>query len=269
MAPHSSTLAWKFPLMEKPGRLPSMGSLEEWDTTERLHFHFSLSCIGEGNSNPLQCSCLENPRDGAAWWAAIHGVAQSQKLLKRLSSSIDETKHNSSKHPQVSLRNISKFLLFIVVTKIICNCHSFPRLVSQWFIFNCDFFWLEDNCFTVLCWPPPRIDMNQPQVYPCPFLPEAPSPLPSFPPSRLSQSTGLSRLCSFPLELNWMPDDIYFNSPKKVYMFSSVTSKGTGPGDETWMLNQNEYHSIYFKSERVTLGHTFLMAIFISVFLRV
>ena len=140
MAPHSSTLAWKFPLMEKPGRLPSMGSLEEWDTAERLHFHFSLSCIGEGNSNPLQCSCLENPRDGAAWWAAIHGVAQSQKLLKRLSSSIDETKHNSSKHPQVSLRNISKFLLFIVVTKIICNCHSFPRLVSQWFIFNCDFF---------------------------------------------------------------------------------------------------------------------------------
>ena len=48
-----------------------------WDTTERLHFHFSLSCIGEGNGNPLQCSCLENPRDGGAWWAAICGVAQS------------------------------------------------------------------------------------------------------------------------------------------------------------------------------------------------
>ena len=50
---------------------------EESDTTERLHFHFSLSCIGEGNGNPLQCSCLENPRDRGAWWAAVYGVAQS------------------------------------------------------------------------------------------------------------------------------------------------------------------------------------------------
>ena len=60
---------------------------EESDTTERLHFHFSLSCIGEGNGNPLQCSFLENPRDGAAWWAAVCGVAQSQTRLKQLSSS--------------------------------------------------------------------------------------------------------------------------------------------------------------------------------------
>ena len=60
---------------------------KESDTTERLHFHFSLSCIGEGNSNPLQCSCLENPRDGGAWWAAVYGVAQSRTRLKRLSSS--------------------------------------------------------------------------------------------------------------------------------------------------------------------------------------
>jgi len=50
---------------------------EEWDMTERLHFHFSLSCIGEGNGSPLQCSCLENLRDGGSWWAAIYGVAQS------------------------------------------------------------------------------------------------------------------------------------------------------------------------------------------------
>ena len=57
------------------------------DTTERLHFPFSLSCIGEGNGNPLQCSCLENPRDGGAWWAAVYGVAQSRPRLKRLSSS--------------------------------------------------------------------------------------------------------------------------------------------------------------------------------------
>ena len=61
--------------------------LEESDTTERLHFHFSLPCIGEGNGNPLQCSCLENPRDRGAWWAAIYGVPQSQTRLKWLSSS--------------------------------------------------------------------------------------------------------------------------------------------------------------------------------------
>ena len=59
----------------------------ELNTIERLHFHFSLSCIGEGNGNPLQCSCLENPRDGGAWWAAVYGVAQSRTRLKRLSSS--------------------------------------------------------------------------------------------------------------------------------------------------------------------------------------
>ena len=60
---------------------------EELDTNEQLHFHFSLSCIGEGNGNPLQCSCLENPRDGGAWWAAVYGVTQSRTQLKRLSSS--------------------------------------------------------------------------------------------------------------------------------------------------------------------------------------
>ena len=59
----------------------------ESDTTERLHYHFTLSCIREGSGNPLQCSCLENPRDGGAWWAAVYGVAQSRTRLKRLSSS--------------------------------------------------------------------------------------------------------------------------------------------------------------------------------------
>ena len=54
--------------------------------TEQLHFHFSLSCIGEGNGNPLQCSCLENPRDREAWWAAVYGVAQSRTRLKRLAA---------------------------------------------------------------------------------------------------------------------------------------------------------------------------------------
>ena len=60
---------------------------QESDTTEQLPFHFSLSCVGKGNGNPLQCSCLENPRDGGAWWASVYGVAQSQTRLKRLSSS--------------------------------------------------------------------------------------------------------------------------------------------------------------------------------------
>ena len=95
MAPHSSTLAWKIPWTEEPGRLQSMGSLES-DMTERLHFHFSLSCIGEGNGNPLQCSCLENPRDGEAWWAAISGVAQSRTRLKRLSSSSSSSLEGST-----------------------------------------------------------------------------------------------------------------------------------------------------------------------------
>ena len=86
MAPHSRTLAWKIPWTEEPGRLQSMRSLRVRQT-ERFCFHFSLSYIGEGNGNPLQCSCLENLRDGGAWWVAVYGVAQSQTPLKRLSSS--------------------------------------------------------------------------------------------------------------------------------------------------------------------------------------
>ena len=75
-AAHSSAFAWRIPWTEEPGGLQSMGSLE-LDTTERLHFHFSLSCIGEGNGSPLQRSCLENPRDGGAWWAAVWGRTES------------------------------------------------------------------------------------------------------------------------------------------------------------------------------------------------
>ena len=75
MASYSSTLAWGIPWMEEPDGLQSMGSLS--DTTERLHFHFSLSCFGEGNGNPLQCSCLENSRGRGAWWADVYGVTQS------------------------------------------------------------------------------------------------------------------------------------------------------------------------------------------------
>ena len=74
--------------------------------TERLHFHFSLSCIGEGNGNPLQCSCLENPRDRGAWWAAVCGVAKSRTRLKQLSS-------RSSIH--------IKYILLIYLTELIVN----------------------------------------------------------------------------------------------------------------------------------------------------
>ena len=79
MAPHSSTLAWKIPWTEDCGRLQSIGWLRvghDWATS------LSLSCIGEGDGNPLWCSCLGNPRDGGAWWAAVHGVAQSRTRLK-------------------------------------------------------------------------------------------------------------------------------------------------------------------------------------------
>ena len=76
-------------------------SCEELDTTEWLHFHFSLSCIGEGNGNQLQCLCWENPRDGGAWWAAVCGVAQSQTWLKRLSSSSSSRK---------DIKNIAKMV---------------------------------------------------------------------------------------------------------------------------------------------------------------
>ena len=86
MATHSSTLAWKIHGQRSLVGCSPRGQ-EESDMTEQLHFHFSLSCIGEGNGNTLQCSCLENPRDGEAWWAAVYGVAQSQTRLKRLSSS--------------------------------------------------------------------------------------------------------------------------------------------------------------------------------------
>ena len=82
MAPHSSTLAWKIPWTEMSMVGCRPWGREESDTTEQLHFHFSLSCIGEGNGNPLQCSCLENPRDGGAWWAAFSGVTQSRTRLK-------------------------------------------------------------------------------------------------------------------------------------------------------------------------------------------
>ena len=75
--------------------------------TEPLHFHFSRSCIGEGSGNPLQCSCLENPRDGGAWWAAVYRVAQNWTQLKRLSSS-SSSLNNSMSSLFIQVRNESE-----------------------------------------------------------------------------------------------------------------------------------------------------------------
>ena len=101
MAPHSSTLAWKIPWAEEPGGCSPWGH-EESDTTERLPFHFSFSWIGEGNGNPLQCSCLENPSDGGAWWAAVYGVTQSRTRLKQLGRSSSSKVWNKEIHMVLS-----------------------------------------------------------------------------------------------------------------------------------------------------------------------
>ena len=140
MAPHSSTLAWKLPWTEEPGRLQSMGLLR---LTERLHFHFSLLCIGEGNGNPLQCSCLENPRDGGAWRAAVYGVTQSRTWLKWLSSSssIYEIKTQMLPEEPIPYDNHWKRSL----SKFSSDLFSWDRLFVQ---HN-----LPEICFTLL----PRI----------------------------------------------------------------------------------------------------------------
>ena len=86
--PWSPALQVDYTLSELPGGRLMDAFCSIWILTrQRLHLHFSLSCIGEGNGNPLQCSCLENPRDWGAWWAAVYGVTQSRTRLKRLSSS--------------------------------------------------------------------------------------------------------------------------------------------------------------------------------------
>ena len=109
MAPHSSTLAWGIPWMEEAGGLKSMGSRRvRHDCATSLSF--SLSCIGEGNGNPLQYSCLENPRDRGAWWAAIYGVAQSQARLNRLSSRHHFKSFTYSTNRILKLRNDNNML---------------------------------------------------------------------------------------------------------------------------------------------------------------
>ena len=108
---------------------------EELDTTEGLHFHFSLACIGEGNGNPLQCSCLENSRDGGAWWAAVYGVAQSRTRLKRLSSS-SSSRHQKLYNLYGQIERMEKSLWKAKDSRrdiIVEVCHIKEELYLFWF----------------------------------------------------------------------------------------------------------------------------------------
>ena len=121
------------------------------DPTEWLHFHFSLSCTGEGNNNPLQCSCLENPRDGGAWWAAAYGVAQSQTRLKRLSSSSSMGYYHSAPWflYLIYFRHFkSKILFFYLdITKIKCLVNSLKFLIKSWMTY------FNKSLYCILCYP--------------------------------------------------------------------------------------------------------------------
>ena len=136
MAPHSSTLAWKIPWTEEPGRLQSMGSLRvrhDWVTSLSLF----LSWIGEGNGNPLQCFCLENPRDGGAWWAAVYGVAQSWTRLKWLSSS--SSKDSGLESPCIMwLNNFNKPDILLLEKSVSLSCE---QLLNMWTLNRTSAYW--------------------------------------------------------------------------------------------------------------------------------
>ena len=155
MTPHSSTLAWKIPWVEEPLGCSPWGH-EELDTNELLHFHFSLSCIGEGNDNPLQCSCLENPRDMGTWWAAVYGVTQSWTQLKWLSSS-SRSLLNLSCMVSVLVSwlfifdsiFISRF--WIIFTIIIWNTLSGRFPISSSFVWFGGYLSCSFTCWVFLC----------------------------------------------------------------------------------------------------------------------
>ena len=159
-APHSSTLAWKIPWTKEPGGLQSMGSQrvgDDWATSLPL-FTFMT---GEGNGNPLQCSCLENPRDEGIWWAAVYGVAQSGTRLKRLSSSSSSVAVVSSSLATHGLQH----------TRLPCPSLS-PRVCSL------ESIWVFSNWCPSSHWCPPSISSS--------IVPPSPSGL------NLSQHQGLS-----------------------------------------------------------------------------
>ena len=124
-------------------------------TTERLHFHFSLSCIGGGDGNPLQCSCLENPRDGGAWWAAVYGVAQSRTWLKWLSSSSSSSSSSSmaSVTNRIGCRvgqEVFPVRWYRKTQKELLGHHnvSVCRLTAEWGILLCSQ-WMQNKSLSV------------------------------------------------------------------------------------------------------------------------
>ena len=152
MAPHSSTLACKIPWMEEPGRLRSVGLLRvghNWATS------LSLSHIGEGDGYPLQCSCLENPRGGGAWWAAVYGVAQGQTWLKRLSSSSSTEEslrktYTGQGPATVPSAGVSVSVEVGCVTLLVCGCvHQHRRSLNPMLLGVCgSSFTLHDQLLT-------------------------------------------------------------------------------------------------------------------------
>ena len=125
MAPHSSTLAWKIPWMEEPGGLQSIAK----SRTRLSDFHSSLSCIGEGSGNPLQCPCLENPRDGGVKWAAVCWVAQSPTWLKQLSSRSSSSTEFAVLHNK-SLSVTFRYLVCIIFLSLRSEIFELRKYIS-------------------------------------------------------------------------------------------------------------------------------------------
>ena len=143
---------------------------EESDMTERLHFHFSLSCIGEGHGNPLQCSCLENPRDGGAWWAAVSGVAQSWTRLKQLSSSSSSTSNEITiyqkdmRGAQTSLwTQLIRDTISSISSKIPSSSHVLASLRSGcWPQLASSSWWSKGGCHCLVFLPGSRTTQGRP-----------------------------------------------------------------------------------------------------------
>ena len=156
--------------------------------TEKLHFHFSLSCIAEGNGNLLQCSCLENPRDGRAWWAAVYGVVQSRTRLKRLSS--------SSCTPRWWHRRLKVFWCWFYVPLSSFLSHSIIHILlgSPWVLSfqhsgRVNSPWICTPSFFVLCYCPEFAQTHVHYISDA-IQPSHPLSLPS-PALKLSQPQGL------------------------------------------------------------------------------